>query len=369
MKFINNAIFSIFFLFGFLCSGSGLVTADFQGDKRDYRQDMRNFVQDISSYARNLNEKLLIIPQNGHELLTETGEPGGLGAGDYHRAIDGVGREDLFYGYSDDNIATPDVVNQELIQFMDRAEVEELEVLVTDYCSTESFVDHSYSENAARGYTSFAADSRALDRLPEYPDRPYNENAMNITSLDEAKNFLYLINPSLFSTKEGFLDTLRATTYDLIIMDLFYEEGELNQTEIASLKIKANGGATRLIIAYMSIGEAEDYRYYWESSWETAQPSWLVEENPDWEGNYKVQYWDSNWQDIFFGNEDSYARRIVEAGFDGIYLDIIDAYEYFEENHGKSEDKDGDSNPIAGFSLVISVGALITGVILVRKRN
>ena len=33
--------------------------------------------------------------------------------------------------------------------------------------------------------------------------------------------------------------------------------------EIIALKTKKNGGQ-RLVIAYMSIGEAEDYRFYWQ---------------------------------------------------------------------------------------------------------
>jgi cysteinyl-tRNA synthetase len=80
----------------------------------------------------------------------------------------------------------------------------------------------------------------------------------------------------------------------------------------------------------MSIGEAEDYRYYWQSDWEVGNPDWLAEENPDWEGNYKVKYWDSDWQSIFYGNDASYLKKITDAGFNGVYLDIIDAFEYFK---------------------------------------
>jgi len=56
----------------------------------------------------------------------------------------------------------------------------------------------------------------------------------------------------------------------------------------------------------------------------------LEEENPNWEGNYKVRYWEPEWQDIIYGNDSSYLKKILDAGFDGVYLDIIDAFEYFE---------------------------------------
>ena len=85
-----------------------------------------------------------------------------------------------------------------------------------------------------------------------------------------------------------------------------------------------------MVICYMSIGEAEDYRYYWQNSWNSNKPSWLRDENPDWAGNYKVAYWDASWQEVIYGNNTSYLKKILDADFDGVYLDIIDAYEYFE---------------------------------------
>ncbi len=275
--------------------------------ERNYRQDMRDFVQAISAHAREVKSNFVIIPQNGHELLTENGEETGAPALAYLEAIDGVGREDLFYGYNDDDVATP---------------VSERDYMI-------SFMDDSYYQNAARGYISFATDHRELDNIPEYPPNPFNMNPANVMSLVEAKNFLYLINPGSYSNKTGFLNALGNTDYDIVIIDAFYEGDILTAEDITSLKTKINGG-NRLIIAYMSIGEAEDYRYYWQKEWRSSPPSWLAGENPNWLGNYKVRYWDPAWQEIIYRNDNSYLRKILDAGFDGVYLDIIDAFEYFE---------------------------------------
>ena len=54
---------------------------------------------------------------------------------------------------------------------------------------------------------------------------------------------------------------------------------------------KPDGGA-RIVLAYLSIGEAEDYRSYWQRDWSVSPPAWLGAENPDWPGNYAVNYWD-----------------------------------------------------------------------------
>ncbi len=297
--------------------------------ERDYRQDMRDFVQGISAYAKRINPDFIVIPQNGHDLLTENGEETGPPAVVYLEAIDGVGREDLFYGYDDDDVATPLSERDHMLSFMDIAEENGVEVLVTDYCSTQSFMDDSYSQNAARGYISFAAAHRELDNIPAYPVNPFNLNSTDVTSLAEAKNFLYLLNPSSYSGITDFPKVVSSTHYDIVIIDAFYQGDILTADNIAALKTKNNGG-NRLVIAYMSIGEVEDYRYYWQNEWKSNPPSWLAEENPNWPGNYKVRYWDTAWQEIIYGNDNSYLGKILDAGFDGVYLDIIDAFEYFE---------------------------------------
>ena len=160
---------------------------------------------------------------------------------------------------------------------------------------------------------------------------PTHENAQDIVRLSDAQNFLYLLNCERFSSKAAFLDAVSATNYDLLILDLFFEDDmAFTAAEVERLKHKANGGK-RLVICYMSIGEAEDYRYYWQSEWKRDKPAWLARENPEWRGNYKVRYWDPAWQEIICGAGDSYINRILAAGFDGVYLDIVDAFEYFEK--------------------------------------
>ena len=295
----------------------------------DFKQEMRNFVQDLSKYAKNIDSDFIIIPQNGEQLATESGEPGGAKATNYLNAVDGQGREDLFYGYDNDDQATSEDDMNYILAFLKVEEQNGVEVLVTDYCSTHSKMDDSYSKNFAKSYISFSASERDLNVIPDYPAEPYNVNTDDIITLADAKNFLYLINPENYSSKQEFINAVSQTNYDVIIMDFFFNDSEFTENDITSLKTKLNG-AKRLVISYMSIGEAEDYRYYWKDEWKKDEPDWLDKENPDWEGNYKVWYWEKDWQDIIFGNDNSYLKKILNAGFDGVYLDIIDAFEYYE---------------------------------------
>ncbi|HNW92264.1 MAG TPA: endo alpha-1,4 polygalactosaminidase, partial [bacterium] len=96
--------------------------------------------------------------------------------------------------------------------------------------------------------------------------------------------------------------------------------------------IRAGRSAVR-ILAYFSIGEAENYRGYWQAFWDANDdgrpdpdaPAWLGPENPDWDGNYAVRYWDPAWQELILARLD----RLVTAGYDGVYLDLVDAFEYW----------------------------------------
>lgn len=294
----------------------------------DYRQAMRDFVVRISETARSQHPDFIVIPQNGIELVTVGEDADAELAATYLAAIDGHGQEDLFYGYNRDDKPTPAVETDYLLSYLRRSNQAGNCIFVTDYCSRSEYVAGARSRCDAEGFVSFAAPSRELDVIPA--GAPTHENAQDIVRLSDAQNFLYLLNNECFDSKSAFINAVANTNYDVLITDLFFTDGTpFNTAEVERLKQKANGGK-RLVICYMSIGEAEDYRYYWQSEWRRDKPAWLARENPEWRGNYKVRYWDPAWQEIICGAGDSYLNRILAAGFDGVYLDIVDAFEYFE---------------------------------------
>ena len=138
--------------------------------------------------------------------------------------------------------------------------------------------------------------------------------------LDAVHTFLYQL-------QDMDLAAIGQSCYDLVVIDYSAdgsEEGEFTSAEIAALATSPRGA--KLVFSYMSIGEAEDYRFYWQESWEPGDPPWLDQENPHWPGNYRVRYWDPEWQSIVL----EYTDRLIGAGFHGAYLDLIDAYGYYE---------------------------------------
>ena len=148
---------------------------------------------------------------------------------------------------------------------------------------------------------------------------PITENA-SAQTLQDVKSWLYQL-------QRMNIDSIAASSYDLVVMDYSSDgsaDGEFTSSQIQQLK-----DTGKIVLSYMSIGEAEDYRYYWQSAWTEGNPAWLGPTNPAWEGNYKVRYWMDGWKQIIMGSPDAYLDKIIEAGFDGIYLDIIDAYYFF----------------------------------------
>ena len=297
---------------------------------QDYRQQMRDFVVRISENARLQDANFIVIPQNGIQLASLGDDADAELATSYLAAIDGHGQEDLFYGYEEDDEPTPSSATDELLAYLRRSQRAGNCVFVTDYCSQTEHITDAHARCEAEGFISFTAPRRELDLIPT--EAPLHENTNDIIKLSNAKNFLYLINPERFHSKSEFINAICATNYDMVIMDLFFDEDTaFTADEVERMQRKANG-SKRLVICYMSIGEAEDYRYYWQPSWSHQAPDWLDRENPSWPGNYKVRYWNPDWQAIICGSGASYLHRILNAHFDGIYLDIVDAFEYFEQD-------------------------------------
>ncbi len=330
---MKKIFFLMFVIFMASCGGSGdNDNSSDNGQEINYREEMRRFVIEISNYAKEKKQDFIVITQNGVELLQDED---GLDANDYIDALDGVSQEGLFYGYDKFNKKTDEETTNYLLDYLNIAKSYGKKVLITDYCKDTDKIIDSYNKNKAHGFISFQADSLELDKIPDHPDEPWDKNNNDINSLNNAKNYLYLLNYHNFSSKEQLLNTIRDTDYDVLIIDAFWDtDVPFTKSEINSLKNKKNGGK-RLVIAYMSIGEAEDYRYYWKEEWEDNPPEWLGERNPEWKDNYAVKYWEDGWKNIIYGSENSYLDKILNAGFDGVFLDKIDKFEYFEDKYGE----------------------------------
>ena len=145
-------------------------------------------------------------------------------------------------------------------------------------------------------------------------------------------SFAYILQADSFAkTKPAVVAKLKESGRDWIVLDAtFTGDTPWERTDLDTIR---SGKAGRKVVAYLSIGEAEDYRSYWQSDWVSngkrtaAAPAWLGIENPEWKGNYQVKYWNAQWQKLMLAAIDD----AMERGFDGVYLDIVDGFETYEQ--------------------------------------
>ncbi|TWU00143.1 hypothetical protein Pla108_10870 [Botrimarina colliarenosi] len=153
---------------------------------------------------------------------------------------------------------------------------------------------------------------------------------------------------------------LAAARHDLLVIDFArFGDGASKFTpqEIHDMQHSSDGpggdGQRKVVVSYLSIGEASDFRDHWRAEWTrngsanqpltAAAPAWLGPFNPDWPESRKVRYWDPEWQAVIFNDaKTGWLDQIVAQGFDGAYLDIVDAY-YFWGN----ESSGGGTSPAA----------------------
>ena len=126
-----------------------------------------------------------------------------------------------------------------------------------------------------------------------------------------------LINAQSWTYQLQGWDRAAASSADVVIVD------QNAAGSLARLKQKP-GGARRAAIAYISIGEAENYRPYWKSCCAGGnRASWITDRTQGWAGNYVVKYWEPGWKAIVMAQ----VSQVLKAGFDGLYLDRVDTWE------------------------------------------
>jgi len=155
-------------------------------------------------------------------------------------------------------------------------------------------------------------------------------------------------------SEKGMVDALEASHYDMLVLEPTRTDwssvDRLFDTRAMVTRLKnstaSDGVHRKLVIAYIDIGEAEDWRWYWtwSTDWDCAPPipddwpDYIISCDPDgWSGNYPLAYWDERWKDIIiygenqdsspYGDYNSVIDEVIRSGFDGIYLDWVEAFE------------------------------------------
>lgn len=289
---------------------------------------MVNLIGEIREYAQHKNPHFQIIGNGAAGLLEET--PTNSDANIEHLVsyLDGFLTESVYYTQGEDGSTkkqSKEYVTY-LREMLAKPQAADKAVWTLDYIDDPLLQYKNEEKGRKDGYVSIALSGVNLDAIPQR-QVPF-ANTKDIYQVQDAQNFLFLLNPGAFSGKESYLGSLGKTEYDVLVVDLYYDDMPLTKVDVNALKKKPQGGK-RMIFAYMSVGEAADYRPYWKEEWNQTRPDWIQDANTAWPGSYKVRYWSPQWKHILYGSDNAYLDQIMNAGFDGVFLDVIDAWQYF----------------------------------------
>jgi cysteinyl-tRNA synthetase len=297
----------------------------------DYDVEMARFVGRLQAYADCRKPGFLVFPQNAPELARIPG---------YLNVVSGIGKEDLYYGAEADAEPTDPQQTADWERDLDLFVQAGRLVLTIDYPFTDEDVseydpetleriDDAYSRAEAKGYVPYAG-VRNLGEVSVNPGHEPAGHAAPVTRTQDVHNWVDLLQPPGDLDRADYVAYLADLRFDLMVIDAEYDAEILTEAELAAVHL----GSGALVVSYLSIGEAETYRAYWEADWDAdgdgrpdaGAPAWLGDSNPSWPDNYKVRYWMPGWQRVILQRVDD----LIDAGFDGAYLDIIDAWECFD---------------------------------------
>ena len=311
----------------------------------NYRKAMRDNVVALAEFAKAENKNFEIIAHEGEELLHKS-------LWEYH--LDGYNEArrkginaddpvflahlkqtepDLAYSASAENYGrhlSGIAVNNRFCgsrKLSPHIKEHGLKIISIDSCSSEAELDEAIMNSAGFGSLlyAFVKPETAFRKIKKQPI--INENARNIYKVADAANISFFIDDSLYDDKERFLQDIRDSNYDIVVIEPFFRHREpLSREDVDSLKFKKNG-AKRLIFAKMNVSEANCRDYYWRNGWQIDKTPWLARASFTDSDAVITEYWNENWKKV----SGLYFKGIVDSGYDGAFLTGLENHVYFEK--------------------------------------
>jgi cysteinyl-tRNA synthetase len=302
----------------------------------DHREEMRSFIQRIADYVRAQKLGFAIVARDAGELIIKRDvldEKIISPARTFIRSIDGVMFDGVFAGHQMIGKAPTAETQTAILERIGRAKQSGLNVLSMEYATATQTINNVYKFAMDKGIVSSVAHRATPDltEIPPYPKRPNAENSNNILALKDVKNFIYLSDPAAFGRQDQFALEIHDNNFDMVIVDPFSGRAPLTKTAVETLKYKKLG-ARRLVFARMDIATAASYRYYWQPTWAEGNPKWIAAPYPGDPDRYFVEYWNLGWQDVIFGNPQSFLFGLIAQGYDGVLIEGMRNYLVFEGN-------------------------------------
>lgn len=287
----------------------------FAKQKVDYKGEMRNLIYEIRERA---GDEKIIIANGGIEIYYDDNKINEK----FLNTVNGILVESTIYGFGGYNKKTPKDQQDIFFNLLSPLKKKDKEIILLEYVDSEKGkkeVKNILKETKFKGETPLSISLNSIY------SPTIESGGKNIKGIEDSNNMLILLNYEKFSSSEELVRILSYSNFDFLIIDPFVGKEILTKEQVSKIKTRPDG-TQRKVIAYMSLGEAETYRDYWDSKWGVGNPKWLIEENKNWANNYIVEFWNSDWKEIIKNMQ----LKISNSNFDGYFLDTIDSYQKFE---------------------------------------
>lgn len=313
----NKYISCILVVFVILILAMSVTSAKSSTSSTPAKQ-MVQLLTDIKSYSKSRSTNFILLGNGASSLMSKYPQ--------LFNTLDGLMVESMFYGGGmKEDVLTSKTDTNYHKKLLKLPLQRNFPVFNLDYCHSSGKIRDAYQKANSLGIIESVSSRWELD-IPY--GMKLTEKPVICRNLKAVKSFLVMLNPGRYGSAKKYIDALAATRQDMLIIDLYFGGKPLTKQQVKRLKTRADG-KRRLVLAYMSVGEAETYRPYWKKAWSSKPPAWLSKVNKDW-GSYRVKYWNPQWKSILYGSSSSYLDMIMAASFDGVFIDTIDAYTFFE---------------------------------------
>lgn len=208
---------------------------------------------------------------------------------------------------------------------IDALQAEGRRVLSLDDCGAAKEAEAPFRHGDRDRVLAFAsAGNSRLDHMPR--SKPHREDAQPITAITAARNWLPLLKLDRYGSRDEFVQAVEDSNYDMVVVDVAHRGADpLVKSDVYRMKFKKLG-PPRLVLAVMPLGRAFDWRWYWQKGWEAGTPPFLfaLDEEP---GAFITDIGSPDWRKVL----SKYLIGIMDLGFDGVMLDDVGTYLWFED--------------------------------------
>jgi hypothetical protein len=208
---------------------------------------------------------------------------------------------------------------------VDALQSEGRRILSVDECASAKEAEAPFRNGDRDRVLAFAsAGNPGLDHMPKA--KPHREDAQPITAVTAARNWLPLLKLDRYGTRDEFVRAIEDSNYDVVVVDVAHRGADsLVKSDVYRMKFKKLG-PPRLVLAVMPLGRAFDWRWYWKKGWEAGNPPFLfaLDEEP---GAFITDIGSPDWRKLL----SKYLIGIMDLGFDGVMLDDVGTYLWFED--------------------------------------